>query len=93
MLQMRWDARRSRRWNQDAQRDDDKKRTGELVNQLNNLKIQMKRTDITKSKDSNVGGLYYLLENKFKAQNKAAARENSSSVNKISRRRTILSLP
>eukprot|EP00116_Pleurobrachia_bachei_P001482 sb/3461744/ len=79
---MRWDSRRSRRWNQDAQRDDDKLRTGELVSQLNNLKIQMKRTDITKQRETHPGGLYYLLENRFRSsrtnQNKETGKATSS---------------
>ena len=87
---MRWDSRRSRRWNQDAQRDDDKLRTGELVTQLNNLKLQMKRTDITKNTEMHPGGLYYVLENKFKAS-RANAKE--SSTNRVPKRRTILSIP
>ncbi|XP_063680990.1 SANT and BTB domain regulator of class switch recombination-like [Bolinopsis microptera] len=87
---IRWDSRRSRRWNQDAQRDDDKLRTGELVSQLNSLKLQMKRTDITKSKETHPGGLYYLLENKFKAQR---SNNKDSGHNRVPKRRTILSIP
>ena len=89
-FQIRWDSRRSRRWNQDAQRDDDKMRTGELVSQLNSLKLQMKRTDITKSKETHPGGLYYLLENKFKAQRSTT---KDSGHNRVPKRRTILSIP
>jgi len=87
---IRWDSRRSRRWNQDAQRDDDYRRTGELVTQLNNLKIQMKRTDITKSKECHPGGIYYNLENKFKTQRSSSKDTNS---NRISKRKTMLSIP
>lgn len=88
--QIRWDSRRSRRWNQDAQRDDDYRRTGELVSQLNNLKIQMKRTDITKTKECHPGGIYYNLENKFKTQRSSSKDANS---NRISKRKTMLSIP
>ena len=87
---MRWDSRRSRRWNQDAQRDDDQLRTGELVSQLNNLKIQMKRTDITKCKESHPGGIYYILENKFKS---SRAQTKETGHPRVPKRRTILSIP
>ena len=73
------------------QRDDDKTRTSALVSQLNNLKLQMKRTDMSKGKEVAPGGLYYNLESARRAAR--AGNKDSGTGHKVPKRRTILSIP
>uniref|UniRef100_A0A8C2U0P8 SANT and BTB domain regulator of CSR n=1 Tax=Coturnix japonica TaxID=93934 RepID=A0A8C2U0P8_COTJA len=77
MQQNKWDASRSLRYNQDAQREDDQRRMSEITGHL--IKIRLGDFGRIKSKDSKeyAGGIYSRLE----AQIKASAQVNARQIN------------
>lgn len=74
----KWDATRSLRFNQDAQREDDQRRMSEITGHL--IKMRLGDLDRVKSKESKefAGGIYSRLEAQVKASAPGSARQNSS---------------
>lgn len=67
MQKNKWDATRSLRFNQDAQREDDQRRMSEITGHL--IKIRLGDLDRVKSKEAKefAGGIYSRLEAQIKA--------------------------
>lgn len=78
MQKNKWDATRSLRFNQDAQREDDQRRMSEITGHL--IKMRLGDLDRVKSKESKefAGGIYSRLEAQVKASAPGSARQNSS---------------
>ncbi|XP_019328458.1 PREDICTED: uncharacterized protein KIAA1841 homolog [Aptenodytes forsteri] len=78
MQQNKWDASRSLRFNQDAQREDDQRRMSEITGHL--IKMRLGDLDRVKSKDSKeyAGGIYSRLEAQIKASAQVSARQNNA---------------
>ncbi|XP_068009338.1 SANT and BTB domain regulator of class switch recombination isoform X1 [Melanerpes formicivorus] len=87
MQQNKWDASRSLRFNQDAQREDDQRRMSEITGHL--IKMRLGDLDRIKSKDSKeyAGGIYSRLEAQIKASAQVSARQNSAEKNARSKSR------
>ncbi|XP_075800618.1 SANT and BTB domain regulator of class switch recombination isoform X3 [Microtus pennsylvanicus] len=88
MQKNKWDATRSLRFNQDAQREDDQRRMSEITGHL--IKMRLGDLDRVKSKDSKefAGGIYSRLEAQVKASAApGSARQNSSDKNSRSKSR------
>ncbi|KAM6279458.1 SANT and BTB domain regulator of class switch recombination [Porphyrio hochstetteri] len=85
--QNKWDASRSLRFNQDAQREDDQRRMSEITGHL--IKMRVGDLDRIKSKDSKeyAGGIYSRLEAQIKASAQASARQNNTEKNARSKSR------
>ncbi|XP_051020909.1 SANT and BTB domain regulator of class switch recombination isoform X2 [Acomys russatus] len=83
----KWDATRSLRFNQDAQREDDQRRMSEITGHL--IKMRLGDLDRVKSKESKefAGGIYSRLEAQVKASVPTSARQNSSDKNPRSKSR------
>ncbi|XP_007650036.1 uncharacterized protein KIAA1841 homolog isoform X1 [Cricetulus griseus] len=83
----KWDASRSLRFNQDAQREDDQRRMSEITGHL--IKMRLGDLDRVKSKESKefAGGIYSRLEAQVKASAPGSARQNSSDKNPRSKSR------
>uniref|UniRef100_A0A8C0EYS6 KIAA1841 n=1 Tax=Bubo bubo TaxID=30461 RepID=A0A8C0EYS6_BUBBB len=81
MQQNKWDASRSLRFNQDAQREDDQRRMSEITGHL--IKMRLGDIDRVKSKDSKeyAGGIYSRLEAQVKASAQVSARQNNAEKN------------
>ncbi|CAO2640849.1 SANT and BTB domain regulator of class switch recombination [Lemmus lemmus] len=81
MQKNKWDATRSLRFNQDAQREDDQRRMSEITGHL--IKMRLGDLDRVKSKESKefAGGIYSRLEAQVKASAPGSARQNSSDKN------------
>ncbi|KAM9315654.1 SANT and BTB domain regulator of class switch recombination [Gastrophryne carolinensis] len=75
----KWDASRSMRFNQDAQREEDQRRMTEITGHL--IKIRLGDLDRVKSKDGkeHAGGIYSRLE----AQIKSSAQSNTRQAEKV----------
>uniref|UniRef100_A0A8B9Q8Y7 KIAA1841 n=1 Tax=Apteryx owenii TaxID=8824 RepID=A0A8B9Q8Y7_APTOW len=80
-VQNKWDASRSLRFNQDAQREDDQRRMSEITGHL--IKMRLGDLDRVKSKDSKeyAGGIYSRLEAQIKASAQVGARQNNTEKN------------
>ncbi|XP_036057281.1 uncharacterized protein KIAA1841 homolog isoform X3 [Onychomys torridus] len=79
MQKNKWDATRSLRFNQDAQREDDQRRMSEITGHL--IKMRLGDLDRVKSKESKefAGGIYSRLEAQVRAlATPGSARQNSS---------------
>ncbi|XP_054678495.1 SANT and BTB domain regulator of class switch recombination isoform X1 [Grus americana] len=87
MQQNKWDASRSLRFNQDAQREDDQRRMSEITGHL--IKMRLGDLDRVKSKDSKeyAGGIYSRLEAQIKASAQVSARQNNTEKNARSKSR------
>ncbi|XP_062429476.1 SANT and BTB domain regulator of class switch recombination isoform X3 [Rhea pennata] len=87
MQQNKWDASRSLRFNQDAQREDDQRRMSEITGHL--IKMRLGDLDRVKSKDSKeyAGGIYSRLEAQIKASAQVSARQNNVEKNTRSKSR------
>ncbi|XP_076403194.1 SANT and BTB domain regulator of class switch recombination isoform X3 [Peromyscus maniculatus bairdii] len=88
MQKNKWDATRSLRFNQDAQREDDQRRMSEITGHL--IKMRLGDLDRVKSKESKefAGGIYSRLEAQVKAlATPGSARQNSSDKNPRSKSR------
>ncbi|XP_027760034.1 uncharacterized protein KIAA1841 homolog isoform X2 [Empidonax traillii] len=87
MQQNKWDASRSLRYNQDAQREDDQRRMSEITGHL--IKMRLGDLDRVKSKDSKeyAGGIYSRLEAQIKASAQLSARQNNPEKNVRSKSR------
>ncbi|XP_071299721.1 SANT and BTB domain regulator of class switch recombination isoform X2 [Agelaius tricolor] len=87
MQQNKWDASRSLRYNQDAQREDDQRRMSEITGHL--IKMRLGDLDRVKSKDSKeyAGGIYSRLEAQIKASAQVSARQSSTEKNPRSKTR------
>ncbi|XP_049656773.1 SANT and BTB domain regulator of class switch recombination isoform X1 [Accipiter gentilis] len=87
MQQNKWDASRSLRFNQDAQREDDQRRMSEITGHL--IKMRLGDLDRVKSKDSKeyAGGIYSRLEAQIKASAQISARQNNAEKNARSKSR------
>ncbi|XP_068796448.1 SANT and BTB domain regulator of class switch recombination isoform X4 [Struthio camelus] len=87
MQQNKWDASRSLRFNQDAQREDDQRRMSEITGHL--IKMRLGDLDRVKSKDSKeyAGGIYSRLEAQVKASAQVSARQNNTEKNARSKSR------
>ncbi|XP_046518725.1 SANT and BTB domain regulator of class switch recombination isoform X2 [Equus quagga] len=87
MQKNKWDATRSLRFNQDAQREDDQRRMSEITGHL--IKMRLGDLDRVKSKDAKefAGGIYSRLEAQIKASVPASARQSSSEKNTRSKSR------
>uniref|UniRef100_A0A663N251 SANT and BTB domain-containing protein n=1 Tax=Athene cunicularia TaxID=194338 RepID=A0A663N251_ATHCN len=87
MQQNKWDASRSLRFNQDAQREDDQRRMSEITGHL--IKMRLGDVDRVKSKDSKeyAGGIYSRLEAQIKASAQVSARQNNAEKNVRSKTR------
>ncbi|XP_035752861.1 uncharacterized protein KIAA1841 homolog isoform X1 [Egretta garzetta] len=87
MQQNKWDASRSLRFNQDAQREDDQRRMSEITGHL--IKMRLGDLDRVKSKDSKeyAGGIYSRLEAQIKASAQVSARQNNAEKNARSKSR------
>ncbi|XP_032622629.1 SANT and BTB domain regulator of class switch recombination isoform X1 [Chelonoidis abingdonii] len=81
MQQNKWDASRSLRFNQDAQREDDQRRMCEITEHL--IKMRLGDMDQVKSKEGkeHAGGIYSRLEAQIKASAQVSARQNSTEKN------------
>ncbi|XP_053523114.1 SANT and BTB domain regulator of class switch recombination isoform X3 [Artibeus jamaicensis] len=87
MQKNKWDASRSLRFNQDAQREDDQRRMSEITGHL--IKMRLGDLDRVKSKESKefAGGIYSRLEAQIKASVPVSARQGSSEKNSRSKSR------
>lgn len=87
MQKNKWDATRSLRFNQDAQREDDQRRMSEITGHL--IKMRLGDLDRVKAKESKefAGGIYSRLEAQVKASVPVTARQNSSDKNQRSKSR------
>ncbi|XP_021150026.2 SANT and BTB domain regulator of class switch recombination isoform X1 [Columba livia] len=87
MQQNKWDASRSLRFNQDAQREDDQRRMSEITGHL--IKMRLGDLDRIKSKDSKeyAGGIYSRLEAQIRASAQVSARQNNTEKNARSKSR------
>ncbi|XP_053830481.1 SANT and BTB domain regulator of class switch recombination [Vidua macroura] len=87
MQQNKWDASRSLRYNQDAQREDDQRRMSEITGHL--IKMRLGDLDQVKSKDSKeyAGGIYSRLEAQIKASAQVSARQSNAEKNPRSKTR------
>ncbi|XP_028633911.1 uncharacterized protein KIAA1841 homolog isoform X2 [Grammomys surdaster] len=87
MQKNKWDATRSLRFNQDAQREDDQRRMSEITGHL--IKMRLGDLDRVKAKESKefAGGIYSRLEAQIKASVPVTARQNSSDKNQRSKSR------
>ncbi|XP_052590625.1 SANT and BTB domain regulator of class switch recombination isoform X2 [Peromyscus californicus insignis] len=88
MQKNKWDATRSLRFNQDAQREDDQRRMSEITGHL--IKMRLGDLDRVKSKESKefAGGIYSRLEAQVKAlATPGSARQTSSDKNPRSKSR------
>ncbi|XP_050828924.1 SANT and BTB domain regulator of class switch recombination isoform X2 [Serinus canaria] len=87
MQQNKWDASRSLRYNQDAQREDDQRRMSEITGHL--IKMRLGDLDRVKSKDSKeyAGGIYSRLEAQIKASAQVSARQSNAEKNPRSKAR------
>uniref|UniRef100_A0A8C3Q701 SANT and BTB domain regulator of CSR n=1 Tax=Geospiza parvula TaxID=87175 RepID=A0A8C3Q701_GEOPR len=87
MQQNKWDASRSLRYNQDAQREDDQRRMSEITGHL--IKMRLGDLDRVKSKDSKeyAGGIYSRLEAQIKASAQVSARQSNAEKNPRSKTR------
>ncbi|XP_066033974.1 SANT and BTB domain regulator of class switch recombination isoform X2 [Chamaea fasciata] len=87
MQQNKWDASRSLRFNQDAQREDDQRRMSEITGHL--IKLRLGDLDRVKSKDSKeyAGGIYSRLEAQIKASAQVSARQSNAEKNPRSKAR------
>ncbi|XP_062345411.1 SANT and BTB domain regulator of class switch recombination isoform X2 [Cinclus cinclus] len=85
--QNKWDASRSLRFNQDAQREDDQRRMSEITGHL--IKMRLGDLDRVKSKDSKeyAGGIYSRLEAQIKASAQVSARQTNAEKNPRSKAR------
>ncbi|XP_017656455.1 uncharacterized protein KIAA1841 homolog isoform X3 [Nannospalax galili] len=83
----KWDATRSLRFNQDAQREDDQRRMSEITGHL--IKMRLGDLDRVKSKEAKefAGGIYSRLEAQIKASVPISTRQNSSDKNPRSKSR------
>uniref|UniRef100_A0A8B9IJM8 KIAA1841 n=1 Tax=Anser cygnoides TaxID=8845 RepID=A0A8B9IJM8_ANSCY len=81
MQQNKWDASRSLRFNQDAQREDDQRRMSEITGHL--IKMRLGDLDRIKSKDSKeyAGGIYSRLEAQIKASAHVSTRQINAEKN------------
>ncbi|XP_039096272.1 uncharacterized protein KIAA1841 homolog isoform X2 [Hyaena hyaena] len=86
MQKNKWDATRSLRFNQDAQREDDQRRMSEITGHL--IKMRLGDLDRVKSKEAKefAGGIYSRLEAQIKAS-VPVARQSSSEKNTRSKSR------
>ncbi|XP_021554861.1 uncharacterized protein KIAA1841 homolog isoform X2 [Neomonachus schauinslandi] len=87
MQKNKWDATRSLRFNQDAQREDDQRRMSEITGHL--IKMRLGDLDRVKSKEAKefAGGIYSRLEAQIKASVPVTARQSSSEKNTRSKSR------
>lgn len=76
MQQSKWDASRSLRFNQDAQREEDQRRMAEITGHL--IKMRLGEIDRTKSKESkeSAAGIYARLEAQIRATAQVNTRQN-----------------
>uniref|UniRef100_A0A4W2EJY0 SANT and BTB domain regulator of CSR n=1 Tax=Bos indicus x Bos taurus TaxID=30522 RepID=A0A4W2EJY0_BOBOX len=81
MQKNKWDATRSLRFNQDAQREDDQRRMSEITGHL--IKMRLGDLDRVRSKEAKefAGGIYSRLEAQIKASVPVSARQSSSEKN------------
>uniref|UniRef100_G3UEZ4 SANT and BTB domain regulator of CSR n=1 Tax=Loxodonta africana TaxID=9785 RepID=G3UEZ4_LOXAF len=81
MQKNKWDATRSLRFNQDAQREDDQRRMSEITGHL--IKMRLGDLDRVKSKEAKefAGGIYSRLEAQVKASVPVSARQSSTEKN------------
>ncbi|XP_046840893.1 SANT and BTB domain regulator of class switch recombination-like isoform X2 [Xenia sp. Carnegie-2017] len=63
--EFKWDPRRSSRWNQDAQREEDTKRINEVINKMATLRSTANQEKKTKTKEF-PGGLFHKLDHHFR---------------------------
>ncbi|XP_055396191.1 SANT and BTB domain regulator of class switch recombination isoform X2 [Bubalus kerabau] len=87
MQKNKWDATRSLRFNQDAQREDDQRRMSEITGHL--IKMRLGDLDRVRSKEAKefAGGIYSRLEAQIKASVPVSARQSSSEKNTRSKSR------
>nr|XP_020670715.1 uncharacterized protein KIAA1841-like [Pogona vitticeps] len=88
MQQNKWDASRSLRFNQDAQREEDQRRMAEITGHL--IKMRLGEVDRTKSKENkeSAAGIYARLEAQVRgAATQSNARQNVSEKNSRTRTR------
>ncbi|XP_064133067.1 SANT and BTB domain regulator of class switch recombination isoform X3 [Loxodonta africana] len=87
MQKNKWDATRSLRFNQDAQREDDQRRMSEITGHL--IKMRLGDLDRVKSKEAKefAGGIYSRLEAQVKASVPVSARQSSTEKNTRSKSR------
>ncbi|XP_063085539.1 SANT and BTB domain regulator of class switch recombination isoform X2 [Cavia porcellus] len=87
MQKNKWDATRSLRFNQDAQREDDQRRMSEITGHL--IKMRLGDLDRVKSKEAKefAGGIYSRLEAQIKASVPVSTRQSSSEKNPRSKSR------
>ncbi|XP_022452959.2 uncharacterized protein KIAA1841 homolog isoform X3 [Delphinapterus leucas] len=87
MQKNKWDATRSLRFNQDAQREDDQRRMSEITGHL--IKMRLGDLDRVKSKEAKefAGGIYSRIEAQIKASVPVSARQSSSEKNTRSKSR------
>ncbi|KAM5227380.1 SANT and BTB domain regulator of class switch recombination isoform 3-T3 [Ctenodactylus gundi] len=83
----KWDATRSLRFNQDAQREDDQRRMSEITGHL--VKMRLGDLDRVKSKEAKefAGGIYSRLEAQIRASVPVSARQSGSEKNTRSKSR------
>uniref|UniRef100_A0A8D0CEB8 SANT and BTB domain regulator of CSR n=1 Tax=Salvator merianae TaxID=96440 RepID=A0A8D0CEB8_SALMN len=81
LQQSKWDASRSLRFNQDAQREEDQRRMVEITGHL--IKMRLGELDWTKSKEhkESAGGIYTRLEAQIRATAQVNMRQNMSEKN------------
>ncbi|XP_068925164.1 SANT and BTB domain regulator of class switch recombination isoform X2 [Petaurus breviceps papuanus] len=83
----KWDASRSLRFNQDAQREEDQRRMSEITGHL--IKMRLGDVDRVKSKEGKefAGGIYSRLEAQIKASIPVTTRQSSTEKNTRSKSR------
>ncbi|XP_063774298.1 SANT and BTB domain regulator of class switch recombination isoform X2 [Pseudophryne corroboree] len=83
----KWDASRSLRFNQDAQREDDQRRMTEITGHL--IKIRLGDLERVKAKDGkeHAGGIYSRLEAQIKASAQSNTRQSNTEKNPRSKPR------
>ncbi|CAF0830019.1 unnamed protein product [Adineta ricciae] len=92
-----WDATKSTRWNQDAQREDEHRRFDEMLRHVQSIQHATKSVANRTLKESNFasfipsGGIYCRIENEWRARQSTPVNNNSNNVNmNKNRQRTAL---
>ncbi|XP_028927743.1 uncharacterized protein KIAA1841 homolog isoform X3 [Ornithorhynchus anatinus] len=93
MQKNKWDASRSLRFNQDAQREDDQRRMSEITRHL--IKMRLGDLDRVKSKEGKelAGGIYSRIEAQIRASAQVSTRPSGTEKNTRSKSRFVQGRP
>ncbi len=90
-----WDATKSTRWNQDAQREDEHRRFDEILRHIQSIQQTTKASSTRAQKEVNPsslvspGGIYCRIENEWRTRQSTPVAQSTNNVNR-SRQRTTL---